>query len=158
ADRARHDAAEPLRDELVLARRLDRLERAEPPRELERDRLADVGNPEPDEQLLEPATLRCFDAREEVVGALLAHALELEQLLAPPEERRHAADRTHAPLRVELLDELRAHALDVQRAPRGEALDLGLPLLGALGVRAAEDRLALGLLDRRTAGRALPRD
>ena len=105
------------------------LEAAEMSREILRRRLADLA----DAQAVEEAGERRLAARREVRdqarGALLAHALECLELL-PGERVEIGQRRDHAGV-DELIDDLLAQTLDVERAPTGEMEDRELPLRGA---------------------------
>ena len=103
--------------------------------------------PRPASTRASPRDFGRFDAGEQVVGLLLAHAFEREHGVALVVQREDVAERVEQAGVGELVDDFLAHAVDVHLAAAGEVDDPLAELGRALGVDAVAARF-VGLAER----------
>ena len=108
---------------------------------------ADVVDAEAGQDAGQAAVFGRFDAGEEVVGLLFAHAFEFEDGVALVVEREDVAEGGEQAGVGELVDDFLAHAVDVHLAAAGEVDDPLAELGRALGVDAVAARF-VGLAER----------
>ena len=105
------------------------LDVAEVPRQVLRRRLADMADAEAVEKARQRRLPARLDVGDQVGGALVGHPLE--RLDASPWSAHRVGQRRDQAGVDELVDDLLAQALDVERAPAGEVQDRELALRGA---------------------------
>src|SRR5690606_17203976 len=103
---------------------------------------------------VEPARAARFDARQDVLGALLAHALDADEVVL--REAVDVCERSELAGIDELVDELRAEAIHVHLPAGAEPPQALLELLRAGGIDAA-DIGGVGVLHDRLAARGAGR-
>ena len=96
--------------------------------------------PRPASTRTRPRDLGRFDAGEQVVGLLFAHAFEREHGVALVVQREDVAERVEQAGVGELMDDFLAHAVDVHLAAAGEVDDPFAELGRAFGIDAVAAR------------------
>ena len=121
------------------------------------DFAADVADAERDDDASERAGLARLDGGEEAVDALLAEAIDLEQVGAALVQAIEVAAVADEAALHEQVGERFAEAVDIHGAAADEVLEQAEALGGALAVGAAVRGLALGVDDGRAADGAVLR-